>query len=260
MPGARVSSPVATNYTGELTKLARKRSNGEKTLRLENNHFRIGPKSPRSTSFWRFVSKVLSKDSYLGTVAQSKLARIEQQNQRQCDEAAKKLKTLFPDADIRDRGVKLQDAMQYVGASANTAKAGKAIMSQDERSLLFNTAALGIKDPVGNRKFPSHIVDIRPAQREVIPYVLEKKVEQLSSNPDQIPVIKVWKDGVGKLHIQDGQHRFVACCMLRRPIKLEFKKNGIEAFRGSWGDTVYGDENVVAAKDRLKTQSPKKQP
>ena len=87
--------------------------------------------------------------------------------------------------------------------------------------------------------------------------MIDQKIQQLSGN-DDVPVISVWKDRAGKFHIQDGQHRFVACCKLGRPVKLKLKKFGAEAFKGSWQDTAYVD--VQAAKDRIARPAVKKSP
>ncbi|WP_163835378.1 ParB N-terminal domain-containing protein [Spartinivicinus ruber] len=114
--------------------------------------------------------------------------------------------------------------------------------------LLFNTTGVG--DVVARTTLPEDFPDIKPAQEAVIPYVLEQKKHYLNGSTKPI-IIDVWQNPKDKaLYIQDGQHRFVAACLLGKQIILRLKKIGFPAFNGSWDQTRYID--TLAAKDRIK--------
>ncbi|MCX4025920.1 hypothetical protein H0A36_18985 [Endozoicomonas sp. SM1973] len=114
--------------------------------------------------------------------------------------------------------------------------------------LLMNTSGVG--DIVSRSNLPEDFPDIRPAQEAVIPYVLEQKKHYLNASTKPI-IIDVWQNPRNKaLYIQDGQHRFVAACILGKQVLLRLKKMGFSAFNGSWGQTKYID--TLAAKDRIK--------
>ena len=114
--------------------------------------------------------------------------------------------------------------------------------------VLMSTKGLG--DIVGKCNMPEDFPDIRPAQEAVIPYVLEQKMHYVNASSKPI-IIDVWQNPKNKaIYIQDGQHRFVAACLLGKSVVLKFKKMGFPAFNGNWENTRYVD--TVAAKDRMK--------
>lgn len=88
----------------------------------------------------------------------------------------------------------------------------------------------------------------QPAQQAVIPAVVQEKRTQIQSGVELS--INVWKDSMGVVYILDGQHRFVASCIEKKKIKLNWKKVGFPGFRNGWAATRY--EQVVPAKERIK--------
>lgn len=114
--------------------------------------------------------------------------------------------------------------------------------------LLMNTTGIG--DIVSRSNMPEDFPDIRPAQKAVIPYVLEQKKLYLNASSKPI-IIDVWQNPKNKaLYIQDGQHRFVAACLLGKQIVLKLKKMGFPAFKGLWEHTKYVD--IISARDRIR--------
>lgn len=133
-------------------------------------------------------------------------------------------------------------------------------MSQTEKNLFKNYLTpkynellivnLGnIGNIVGARNLPKEANNIRPAQMEVIPSVIEEKQKLLQTSVLPL-VVDAWKSGDGVIWIQDGQHRFVASVNSQRPVVLAMKRIGMPAFRGSWSNVIYA--NVIPAKNRIK--------
>jgi hypothetical protein len=133
-------------------------------------------------------------------------------------------------------------------------------MSQDEKNLfkkylspkysellMVNLGNIG--NIVGARNLPKEANNIRPAQMEVIPSVIEEKQKLLKTSLLPL-VVEAWKSGNGMIWIQDGQHRFVASVNSQRPVVLAIKRIGMPAFQGTWSNVIYA--NVTPAKDRIK--------
>ena len=110
----------------------------------------------------------------------------------------------------------------------------------------FDCATLN-GDPTG-RSVPSSTGIPQPAQAEVIPSVVAEKIAEIKSGKELS--INVWKSATGEVYILDGQHRFVACCIEKVRIKLNWKKVGFPAFRNGWIATKAA--NIVPAKERLR--------
>ncbi|MEG6138950.1 hypothetical protein [Enterobacter kobei] len=102
-------------------------------------------------------------------------------------------------------------------------------------------------DPTG-RTIRSTTGIPQPAQAEVIPSVVAEKQAQLKSGTELS--INVWRSPAGEVYILDGQHRFVACCIEKTKIRLNWKQVGFPAYRNGWGATRYA--NITPAKERLK--------
>ncbi len=108
----------------------------------------------------------------------------------------------------------------------------------DTNNDTFDTAPLG-GNPVGRNLTVEHPL---PAQREVLEAAIEQKVKLIKSGVELTP-IAVWKDErTGKVHILDGQHRFVAAAQEGATIKLEWKKFGFPPNQLSWKDTIYSND------------------
>ena len=110
----------------------------------------------------------------------------------------------------------------------------------------FDCATVG-GDPTG-RTIPVATGIPQPAQAEVIPSVVAEKQAKLQSGAELS--INVWRSATGEVYILDGQHRFVACCIEKRKIRLNWKKVGFPAYRNGWGSTRY--TKITPAKERLK--------
>lgn len=102
-------------------------------------------------------------------------------------------------------------------------------------------------DPTG-RTFPASKGIPQPAQTEVIPSVVAEKRAQIQSGAELS--INVWKSSTGEVYILDGQHRFVACCIEGKRIRLNWKIVGFPAYRNGSGATRYAD--ITPAKERIK--------
>ncbi|WP_329911741.1 hypothetical protein [Serratia quinivorans] len=112
----------------------------------------------------------------------------------------------------------------------------------------FDCSTIGC-DPTG-KVLEANTGIPQPAQGTVIPSVVEEKRKQIQSGTELS--ITVWKDSMGVIYIQDGQHRFVASCIEGKKIKLNWKKFGYAAFRNGWGATKH--EKVTPAKERIKSK------
>ena len=133
-------------------------------------------------------------------------------------------------------------------------------MSQDEKNLfkkylspkyseLLMVNLGNIVNIVGARNLPKQANNIRLAQMEVIPSVIEEKQKLLKTS--LLPLVgEAWKRGNGMIWIQDAQHRFVASVNSQRPVVLAIKTIGMPAFQGTWSNVIYA--NVTPAKDRIK--------
>lgn len=110
----------------------------------------------------------------------------------------------------------------------------------------FDCALIGC-DPTGKALATNTSIP-QPAQQTVIPSVVIEKRAQIQRGVELS--INVWKDVMGVIYILDGQHRFVAACIERKKIKLNWKKVGFPGFRGGWRATKH--EEVIPAKERLK--------
>ncbi|MEH4929763.1 hypothetical protein [Enterobacter cloacae] len=112
----------------------------------------------------------------------------------------------------------------------------------------FNTSPLG-GNPVGRTLNVPHPL---PAQASVFQSVINEKVEQLRSGKE-LKAIDVWKNPqTGKVHILDGQHRFIAAAQEGVEIKLNWKKFGFPPNQLSWKETFYS--NDTPAKNIIKSQ------
>ena len=110
----------------------------------------------------------------------------------------------------------------------------------------FDCASIGY-DPTGKSLATNSGIP-QPAQQAVIPSVVAEKRAQIRSGTELS--INVWKNSMGVIYILDGQHRFVAACIEKKKIKLNWKKVGFPGFRNGWGATKH--EQVIPAKERLK--------
>ena len=113
--------------------------------------------------------------------------------------------------------------------------------------LIVNLGNIG--NIVGAKNLSKEAINIRPAQMEVIPSIIEEKQKLLQKSILPL-IVDAWKSLDGVIWIQDGQHRFVASVNSQRPVVLAIKKIGMPAFRGSWTNVIYAD--VTPAKDRIK--------
>lgn len=114
-------------------------------------------------------------------------------------------------------------------------------------------------DPTGKpmpKGFPE------PAQKEVIRSVITEKLEAIKSGKASDPV-KLWapidKDHplAGRIFIMDGQHRFVAACILKAKIDVIYKKFGAAGYNEGWVSTQYVE--IKPAKEKIQTQIAKTQ-
>lgn len=114
---------------------------------------------------------------------------------------------------------------------------------------IFNTTELN-GSPVGRELNTPHPL---PAQAEVFRSVVDEKVSQLLAGKE-LKAIDVWKSPqTGKVHILDGQHRFIAAAQQGAPIKLNWKKFGFPPNQlSSWRDTFFSDK--IPAKELLRMQ------
>lgn len=78
----------------EVERLARRDSNQEKTLRLENGHFKVGQKSRKSFLWWSGVRKVFGGIKYINKKAEARLNAITETQAAQEAAAVKKLRTV----------------------------------------------------------------------------------------------------------------------------------------------------------------------
>ncbi|MCT2385798.1 hypothetical protein [Erwinia pyrifoliae] len=91
-----------------------------------------------------------------------------------------------------------------------------------------------------------------PAQEEVFKSVIQEKLLQIEAG-EKLKKIDVWYNPrTGRIHILDGQHRFLAAAEKSMPIELNWKKLGFPPFQRTWKDTYYS--NVTPAKEVLKNQ------
>jgi hypothetical protein len=114
-------------------------------------------------------------------------------------------------------------------------------------------------DPTG-RVMPPGFPE--PAQQAVIPSVVAEKVDQIKKGEKVAPV-KLWRPDdpdhplAGRVFIMDGQHRFVAACILGVTLEVEYKKFGIPGYTNGWVMTARTD--TKPAKEVLREQVAKTQ-
>ena len=101
-----------------------------------------------------------------------------------------------------------------------------------------------------------------PAQKEVIAAVVEEKIAQIKRG-ELVKPIALWTPSdpdhpeYRRVFIMDGQHRFVAACILGTSIEVTYKKFGIPGFLLGWVSTQNVD--IKPAKEVLREQIAKVQ-
>ncbi|WP_440862532.1 RHS repeat-associated core domain-containing protein [Symbiopectobacterium purcellii] len=91
-----------------------------------------------------------------------------------------------------------------------------------------------------------------PAQAEAFKSVIQEKILQIEAG-EKLKKIDVWHNPqTGRIHILDGQHRFLAAAEKGIDIELNWKKLGFPPFQGTWRDTFYS--NKTPAKEVIKNQ------
>ncbi|MER2471738.1 hypothetical protein [Photorhabdus laumondii] len=93
--------------------------------------------------------------------------------------------------------------------------------------------------PVGRRDIGNSAP--LPAQAEVFQKVVDEKIANFKTKGNLISIV-VWHNSrTGLTHIMDGQHRFIAACILGVPVNLTWKKFGIPPNQIDWGGTKFSD-------------------
>ncbi|AXB31851.1 hypothetical protein DSB67_10005 [Vibrio campbellii] len=104
------------------------------------------------------------------------------------------------------------------------------------------------KGPVGKRVLDDSIP--LPAQPEVFPSIIDEKIAIVRQADEPVSITGWRAPKTGRIHILDGQHRFIAASKLGIPVEVKLKKFGTVPTQVDWGNTNYS--NGTPAKYKLK--------